>query len=57
METPNNKQMYKFTLKNKTELIGEFVKFYPYKNGIIYLILIDEKGKKYQINPKNAKLI
>lgn len=56
MKTEQLKE-YKFTLRNKQELKGFLVKEYPYKNGITYLILKDEKGKKYQVNPKNATLL
>lgn len=46
--------MFEFTLRNKQTLKGKFVKEYPYK-GVIYLQLQSESGKKYLINPKNAK--
>jgi len=46
--------MFQFTLRNKQTLKGKFVKEYSYK-GIIYLKLQSESGKKYLINPKNAK--
>jgi non-homologous end joining protein Ku len=47
------KTMYKFTLKNKTELTALFVKNYEYK-GVSYVILKDENGKRYQINTNKA---
>lgn len=46
--------MFEFTLRNKQTLKGKFVKEYPYK-GVTYLQLQSESGKKYLINPKNAK--
>lgn len=45
---------YQFTLRNKSVLKGELIKEYPYKNGITYLYILGENGKKYLINPKNA---
>lgn len=48
------KEKYRFTLRNKTEMTGELIRLYPYKNGITYLYLKNESGKKFLINPSKA---
>lgn len=54
MENSNADFDYEFTLRNKSVLKGKFIKEYPYK-GKTYLYIKSENGKKYLINPKNAK--
>ena len=46
--------MFEFTLRNKQTLQGKFIKEYLYK-GTVYFQIKSESGKKYLINPKNAK--
>lgn len=45
---------YEVKLKNGTKLNAVFIRDYPYKNGITYLYVKAENGRKYLINPKNA---
>lgn len=48
------KKRYSFSLRNKKVLEGEFIRDYPYKNGITYLYIKSDSGKKYLVNPNNA---
>lgn len=48
---------YAIKLKNGTKLNSVFIRDYPYKNGITYLYVKAENGKKYLINPKKAEKI